>query len=78
MGEVGEVDQTGRKLSVSSFSDSVSVDYSWDDQETTKILKVNDVNAGDLFKTCGPHVVGRHLFFRDATDDPEKNISLRR
>ena len=72
LGEVGEVDGTEKKVSISFFSDGKSVDYSWNDQETTKILKVNDVNAGDLFKTCCTHIVGRRLFFRDATDDPEK------
>ncbi|CAL6327613.1 unnamed protein product [Bathycoccus prasinos] len=68
----GEVDGTEKKLSVTFFSDGESTDYSWDDQETTKILKVNDIKAGDLFKTCGSRVVGRRLFFRDTTDDPEK------
>ena len=50
---------------------SSSVDYSWDDEEMTKILKVNDVKFGDLFKACGRHVVGRPLFFRDTANGPE-------
>lgn len=49
LGEVGKVDEAEKILSISFFSDGKSVDYSWNDQETTKILKVNDVNAGVLF-----------------------------
>ena len=32
--------------------------------------RVNDAKTGGLFKTCGPHVVGRRLFFRSGTDNP--------
>ena len=45
--------------------------YSWDDEETMNILKANDLNTGDLLKTCGPHVARRQLFFRDTTIDPD-------
>ncbi|CAL6332769.1 unnamed protein product [Bathycoccus prasinos] len=61
LGEVGEVVGAENKLPISFFSDGVSTDYLWDDQESMKILKVNDVNAGDLFKTCGAeHVANPH------------------
>ena len=54
LGEVGKVDEAEKTLSITFFSDGEPADYSWSDpkttKETTKILKVNDVTAGDLFK----------------------------
>ena len=44
------------------FSDGESDNFPWHAQDTTKILKVNDVTAGDLFKTCGALAIGRSLF----------------
>ena len=58
------------------LSDNLLSDYSWDDPETGKMLRVNDAKTGGLFKTCGPHVVGRRLFFRSATDDPEQQYLI--
>lgn len=83
LGEVGKADVAEKALSITFFSDGESADYSWHDQETTKettkILKVNDVTAGDLFKTCGALAIGRCLFVgctknpaKTETDDPEK------
>ena len=71
---LGEVGETGEKLSATFLSDGLSSDYFWDDQEMTRILKVNDVNTGDLFKTCGTHVIGRRLFYRDASVGAEKYL----
>ena len=70
LGEVRNVNRSERKLSVTFLTDNVLSDYSWDDPETGKMLRVNDAKTGGLFKTCGPHVVGRRLFFRSATDNP--------
>ena len=75
LGEVGKVDEAEKTLSISFFSDGKSADYSWNDQETTKILKVNDVNAGVLFKTCGALVVDRRLFLGQ-TKNPERKEYL--
>jgi len=72
LGEVGSVNRSERKLSVTFLTDNVPSDYSWDDPETGKILRVNDAKTGSLFKTCGPRVVGRRLFFRSAADNPEQ------
>jgi len=75
LGEVGKADEAEKTLSITFFSDGESADYSWYDQETTKILKVNDVEAGALFKTCGALAIGRCLFVgrnKNPTDAPEK------
>jgi hypothetical protein len=81
LGEVGKADVAEKALSITFFSDGESADYSWHDQkttiETTKILTVNDVTAGVLFKTCGALAIGRRLFVARnknpaETDDPEK------
>ena len=69
LGEVSKVAHLERRFSVTSLSDGALFDYSWDDEEMTKILKVNDVKFGDLFKACGRHIVGRPLLFRDIVDD---------
>jgi hypothetical protein len=42
----------------------------------TKILKVNDVNFGDLFKACGRHVVGRPLLFRDIAESEYSQATI--
>ncbi|CAL6331541.1 unnamed protein product [Bathycoccus prasinos] len=85
LGEVGKVTEAEKTLSITFFSDGESADYSWYDpkttKETTKILKVNDDTAGDLFKTCGALAIGRCLFVgrtenpaetETETDAPEK------
>ena len=81
LGEVGKADEAEKTLSITFFSDGEAADYSWYDpkttKETTKILKVNDVTAGDLFKMCGALAIGRCLFVgRNKNpaqkDDPEK------
>mmetsp|Transcript_2695 Transcript_2695/g.9645 ORF Transcript_2695/g.9645 Transcript_2695/m.9645 type:complete len:399 (+) Transcript_2695:381-1577(+) len=79
LGEVGKVDEAEETLSISFFSDRKSDDYSWYEREMTNILKVNDVTAGVLFKTCGALAIGRCLFVGrnknpaiTETDDPEK------
>ena len=85
LGEVGKADEAEKTLSITFFSDGEAADYSWYDpkttKETTKILKVNDVTAGDLFKTCGALAIGRCLFVgrtenpaetETETDAPEK------
>jgi hypothetical protein len=71
---LGEVGEAREKFSATFFSDGLSSTYSWDDRETTKILKVNDINTGELLTTCGTHVIGRRLFIRDALVDPEKYL----
>jgi len=77
LGEVGKADEAQKTLSITFFSDGESADYSWYDQETTNILEVNDVTAGDLFKTCGALAIGRCFFVGRnknpaETVDPEK------
>ena len=77
LGEVGKADVVEKTLSIHFFSDGESDDFSWRDQDTTNILKVNDVTAGDLFKTCGALAIGRRLFVGHhknpaETDAPEK------
>lgn len=76
LGEVGswKLEAEKQTLSVTYFSDVVAADYQWDDPELTRILKVNDVNTGDLFKTCGTHVIGRRLFYRGASVGTEKYL----
>lgn len=74
---LGEVVET-EKLSMTFFSDRKPFDYLWNDKEMTNILKGNDINAGDCFRACSAHAVGRRLFFRNATDDPKKKyLSIR-
>ncbi|CAL6339104.1 unnamed protein product [Bathycoccus prasinos] len=77
LGEVGKADEVEKTLSIKFFSDGKWDDFSWYDQETTNILKVNKVTAGDLFKTCGALAIGRDLFVGRnknpaETDAPEK------
>jgi len=72
LGEVGEVREN--HLSATFFSDGRPSAYSWDDRETTKILKVNDINTGELLTTYGTHVIGRSLFIRSDLADPEKYL----
>ncbi|CAL6338555.1 unnamed protein product [Bathycoccus prasinos] len=77
LGEVGKSDEVAKTLSIKFFSDGKWDDFSWYDQETTNILKVNKVTAGDLFKTCGALAIGRDLFLGrnknpTGTDAPEK------
>ena len=76
LGEVGKADEVEKTLSIKFFSDGKWDDFSWYDQDTTKILKVNDVTAADLFKTCGTLAIGRDLFLGRnknpaGTDAPE-------
>jgi hypothetical protein len=77
LGEVGKADEVEKTLSIKFFSDGKWDHFSWSDQDTTKILKVNDVTAADLFKTCGALAIGLALFFGRnkkpvGTDAPEK------
>ena len=80
LGEVGKVDEVEKTLSINFFTDGESDDFPWHAQDTTKILKVNDVTAGDLFKTCGALAIGRSLFVGRnknpaETDAPDKGVS---
>jgi hypothetical protein len=77
LGEVGKADEVEKTLSIKFFSDDKWDDFSWSDQDATKVLKVNDVTAADLFKTCGALAIGRALFLGRnkkpaGTDAPEK------
>ncbi|CAL6334467.1 unnamed protein product [Bathycoccus prasinos] len=81
LGEVGKADEVEKTLSINFFSDGKSDDFSWYDQDTTNILKVNNITAGDLFKTCGALAIGRCLFVGHnknpaETDAPEKKYLL--
>ena len=43
--EIRKVDGPEQKLSITFLSDGLSLDQSWNDQETTRILKTNDVKV---------------------------------
>ena len=69
IGEVGAVSASTERLSVKFFSDDDTCDYEWDDKETLKIVKTNDLSVGGLPKVCSPHVIDREFFYRDSFDD---------
>ena len=44
--------------------DGKTVEHQLTDPEIARYLKVNDLNTGDILKTCGPHIVNRQFFYR--------------
>ena len=46
-----EVAGAAKKFFIVFFCDGKTVDYRWHANETTNILKVNDLNTGSLLKT---------------------------
>ena len=74
LGEVGSVNRSERKLSVTFLTDNVPSDYSWDDPETGKILRVNDAKAG-AFSKRAVLALSAAVCFRSAQIIPSNSIS---
>ena len=60
----GEVVETVKTLSIVFCHDGHTVEPNVTDPEIARYLKVNDLNTGDILKTCGPHIVNRQFFYR--------------
>ena len=63
---LGEVVSAAKTLSIVFCDDGKTVEHQLTDPEIARYLKVNDLNTGDILKTCGPHIVNRQFFYRGA------------